>query len=168
MNLDITEVARFLGLPAQNADFDKYLTAHGISYRPIFEGTPVDRINVVEKGISLLFDMKDVYETAIGTPREDGEMIFRSLQAYGAVNDSGFNKYSGPLPYNLSFETKLEEAINIFGPPTLNHPSGPNRVYLWYGYHGTTIALCFLPEDKGLSFFSMENDSKEPPEPFDW
>lgn len=166
--MKIEEVEKFLGLPAQSAEFDEYLTSHGISYRPIYKKKPVDRISVKQDGISLVFDTAILYRRTHGPLREEGEMILSSLQAYGEVNDSGYSQYPESLPYGLSFNSTLKEAVKIFGEPTLDHPSGNDRVYVWYDYRGDTIGICFLRDDGGISFFDLSRKSNEPPVPFDW
>ncbi|GGC13157.1 hypothetical protein [Pseudoduganella buxea] len=166
--MKINEVVQFFGLPAQNTEFDAYLTAHGISHRPVFKETPVDRISVKEKGISLGFDTDRHYLKFYGPLLDTGDMVLTSVQAYGAVNDSGFSEYPDALPYGLTFRSTLDEAVRIFGEPTLNHPSGPNRVYAWYNHQGTTIGLCFLPDNQGISFIDLSKAKMKAPVPLDW
>jgi len=96
-------------------------------------------------------------------------MIFYEVQLYGENNDSGFNEYKGELPYNLSFASTLENAKQIFGEPATNHPSGPeNEVFVWYNVSGITIGICFLPDQRGISFISIEKAQKNAPKKLDW
>lgn len=156
--MEISELMHFFGRPAQSVEFDAFLTAHGISQRPTFKDSPVERINQLEQGISLIFEERLGFEQYWGPAKENGEMIFASLQAYSEDNDSGFERYPHPLPYGLSFDSTLQQAVQIFGEPTVDHPSGDNRVYVWHNFHdkGYTVALCLLPDDKGISFFDLE------------
>ncbi len=166
--MNFMDLVKFLGLPAQNKDFDLYLTKYGSSYRPVFKETPVDRINFEEKGISLIFDMAESYREMYGPLSEEGSMIFSTVQAYGENNDSGFVEYGNQLPYGLSFKSTLEDATKIFGKPTVDHPSGEGRSYVWYDYVGNTIGISFLPANKGISFFDLSKKANQPPVPFDW
>lgn len=166
--MNILDVIRFLGLPSQSEQFDLYLTSHGLSYRPVFNETPVDRINVMDEGISLMFDTAELYRDMYGPLREEGSMIFAGVQAYGEDNDSGFAQYPGALPYGLSFKSTLADATKIFGQPTFDHPSGKSRCYVWYDYQDNTIGISFLPNDLGISFFDLSKKANEPPVPFDW
>ncbi len=166
--MKINDVIKFLGLPAQSEAFDRYLTAHGISYRPVFKETPVDEINIEDGGISLVFRTADLYEELHGPLSEAGSMVFSHLQIYGKENDSGFKEYPFPLPYGLTFKSTLTEATKIFGQSTVDHPAGHNRCYVWYDYHGDTVSLCFLPNNQGVSLLELSKAAKEAPVPFDW
>lgn len=163
--MKITELQQYLGFPAQNIEFDKFLTASGISRRPKFLGSPVERINQIDTGISLVFESKSGFEKFWGPAKEDGEMIFGSMQVFSDHNDSGFSRYQDTLPYDLSFNTTVKEALALFGQPTLNHVSGPNHVFLWYDFQqaGWTFSICFLPGEKGVSFLSLEKAKLRPP-----
>ncbi|QBE61741.1 hypothetical protein [Pseudoduganella lutea] len=166
--MTIDKITKFLGLPAQNIEFDKYLATHGISHRPVFRETPVDRISLESSGLSLVFDTAGLYEEMYGPLSEKGSMIFSELQIYGAVNDSGFEQYPGPLPYGLSFKSTSAEAINIFGSPTVSHTYGEQRSLVWYDYDGNTIGITFLQEDQGISWLGLSKAAKKPPEQDDW
>ncbi len=166
--MKINDVVQFFGLPAQNIEFDAYLTAHGISRRPVFKETPVDRISVKENGISLGFDTDRHYIKFYGPLRDTGDMVLTSVQAYGPVNDSGFSAYPDALPLGLTFSLTLDDAVRILGEPTLNHPSGPNRLYAWYNHEGTTIGLCFLTENQGISFIDLSKVKIKAPVPLDF
>lgn len=162
--MKFTELQQYLGLPAQNIEFDKSLTASGISRRPEFRGSPVERINQVDTGISLVFESKSGFERFWGPAKEDGEMIFGSMQLFSEYNDSGFSRYQDTLPYGLSFNSTLKEALALFGQPTFDYESGPNHVYLWFNFQqaGWTFAICFLPAEKGVSFLSLEKAKLRP------
>ncbi|QBE61740.1 hypothetical protein [Pseudoduganella lutea] len=166
--MNIEEVIRFLGLPAQSREFDEYLTAHGISHRPEFKETPVDDINIEAAGLSLVFDSANIYESMYGTLQEQGSMIFSSLQVYSAANDSGFQQYGGPLPYGLSFESTPMEAMTIFGTPTVKYTFSEEPSYVWHDYNGNTIGVTFLGEEKGISWLELSRAEKEPPEQMDF
>lgn len=166
--MKIEELTSFFGLPPENKDFDNYLTTHGILDRPRFTSSPVESVNWKDGGLSLVFRTLNGYQKSWGEAREQGVFIFFSLQAYGAENDSGFSPFQGKLPFNLTFETTFKEAKEIFGEPTVDFSSGESHIYVWYGYHGDTISLCFLPNNKGISFFDIAKDMKEPPIKIDW
>ncbi|MDM5182115.1 hypothetical protein PO883_33635 [Massilia sp. DJPM01] len=162
--MKISRLTNFLSFPAQNIDFDKFLIEHEITERPLDKPTPIAWLNRKDLGVSMIFYPVRDYRKWWGLVGEDGEMIFSTLQIYGENNDSGFAGYRDQLPYGLTFASTLQEARAIFGEPTLDHLSGPeNRVYLWYGYQGYSIALCFLPENNGISFLSIEKNKKNPP-----
>ena len=91
-------------------------------------------------------------------------MIFNEIQVYSEHNGSGFDRYLGDLPFGLTFETTLAQAKSIFDEPATDHQSGPeNWVYVWYDYQGFTLGICFLPDDKGISFLSIEEKALRPP-----
>lgn len=160
----IQDAVKFFGYPPQNAELDKYLTFIGIAARPVFEENPFERVDKPEKGYSLNFRAKHGYERSWGKPREDGEMIFNEIQVYSEHNGSGFDRYLGDLPFGLTFETTLAQAKSIFDEPATDHQSGPeNWVYVWYDYQGFTLGICFLPDDKGISFLSIEEKALRPP-----
>jgi len=166
--MKIEDATKFFALPPQNKQFDTYLTSIGINERLVFDENPIERINKYDEGFSLTFDSKLGYEKWWGKAREEGEMIFSSLQVYSEHNDSGFSRYSGELPHGFTFASTLSQAISIMGTPTTDHPSGPeNRVYVWYGYQGYTIGICFLPDDAGISFLSIGNVKIRPPKKLD-
>lgn len=166
--MNIEDLTKFLGLPAQSREFDQYLTAHGISHRPEFKETPVDDINIKSSGLSLVFDSANIYEKMYGPLKEQGSMIFSSLQVYSAAKDSGFQQYDGPLPYGLSFESTPKEAVVIFGAPTIKYTFSEEPSYVWYDYKGDTIGITFLGEDKGISWLELSKAEKEPPEQMDF
>lgn len=161
--MKINELIQFFGLPPESKNFDTYLSNNGILDRPKFTSSPVESIDWEEGGLSLVFETMNGYQESWGKAREPGVFIFSSLQAYGADNDSGFRSFQGELPFNLTFNTTLAAARKIFGDPTVNHKSGQNHIYVWYGYHKNTISLCFLPDNKGISFFDIAKDMLEPP-----
>lgn len=167
-DMKIHELIEFFGLPPENKEFDNYLSSNGIFERPRFTSSPVESINWESGGLSLLFETINGYQESWGKAREQGVFIFSNIQAYGSENDSEFSPFQGQLPFNLTFHTTLTEAKKIFGEPTVDHTSGPNHVYVWYGYHGDTISLCFLPNDRGISFIDIAKDMKEPPIEIDW
>lgn len=161
--MTISEVEQFFGLPAHSREFDSYLSARGMLHRPRYDGTPIDAIRDYKGGITLVFGTSWSYEEHHGPLTEEGDMVFESLQVYSEHNDSGFSRYPGALPYGLTFESTLQEALAIFGKPAVQHPSDLNRVYGWYDYFGKTVSICFLPEGKGISFFDLERKKKLPP-----
>ncbi|MGX9899577.1 hypothetical protein ACW0JT_06155 [Arthrobacter sp. SA17] len=163
--LHVRAEKQYLGFPAQNIEFDKSLTAKGISIRREFRGSPIERIIQFDTGISLVFESKSGFEKFRGPAQEDGEMIFGSLQVFSEYNDSGFSRYRDTLPHGLSFSSALKEARPLFGQAMFDHESGPNHMYLWYNFQqaGWTFAICFLPREKGISFLSLEKAELRPP-----
>lgn len=160
----IEDAIKFFGYPPFNIELDGYLTSLKIDARPVFDEVPFERINKPEEGYSFIFDEKLGYEKFMGKSREDGEMIFKEIQVYSEHNGSSFDRYLGGLPFGLTFETTLSQAKSIFGEPATDHQSGPeNWVYVWYDYQGFTLGICFLPDDKGISFLSIEEKALLPP-----
>lgn len=160
----IQDAIKFFGYSPQNTELDRYLTSLGIAARPVFDEMPFESVDKLEEGYSLNFEEKLGYEGFWGKPREDGEMIFNKIQVYSEHNGSGFDRYLGDLPFGLTFETTLVQAKSIFGEPATDHQSGPeNWVYVWYGYQGFTLGICFLPENRGISFLSISEKKLRPP-----
>ena len=96
-------------------------------------------------------------------------MIFFEMRLYSSNNTSGYKEYKGELPYNLSFSSTLDSTKKILGEPYMSQPSGPeNEVYTWYNLSGITIDICFLSNDKGISFISIEKAQKNAPKKLDW
>ncbi|QBE61738.1 hypothetical protein [Pseudoduganella lutea] len=166
--MDIEEVTKFVGLPAQSKDFDRYLSAHGLAHRPVFKGTPVDRISVKAAGISLVFDTAIRYEKMHGPLREGGSMIFSTAQIYSDANNSGFEEYRGTLPYGLTFKLALTDTIGILGTPTVSHTFDEEHSYVWYNFRGNTIGITFLSDEQGISWLEITRAAKEPPVQVDW
>ncbi|CUI05554.1 hypothetical protein BN2497_5885 [Janthinobacterium sp. CG23_2] len=162
--MKIHQLSLYLSFPAQNTNFDKFLTEHEINERPLDKPTPIACLTRKDLGVSMIFYPVRDYKKWWGSVGEEGKMIFSTLQIYGEDNDSGFSGYLEELLYGLTFASTFQEARAIFGEQTLDHLSGPeNRVYLWYGFQGYSIALCSLPENKGISFLSIEKSKKNPP-----
>ncbi|MFB9240636.1 hypothetical protein IV454_25735 [Massilia antarctica] len=159
--MQILEVAKFFGFPPQSKDFDKFLSTHNIAERPVFIETPIERIVRKNEGMVLLFETDDFYTETYGPVHDDGDMIFSKIQVYCENHDTGFSRYSGTLPFGLRFESTLLEAIAIFGEPSNNHRSGPlNHAYSWANVQGYRVGMCFLPEGKSVSFFSLSPKEK--------
>lgn len=156
--MKINELQQYMGLPSQSPDFDRYLSAHGITERPVYNETPIDRISHKAGGLSLLFESKLGYKKIWGPAREEGEMIFTSFQVYGPNQGNGFCTYPHALPYGLRFDSTLAHAIALFGTPDLDHESGDDHVYLWDNWQeqGWSIAVCFLDHDRGIAFIDLE------------
>lgn len=160
----IQDAIKFFGYPPQNAGLDRYLTLLGIAVRPVFDEIPFETVSKLEEGYSLNFEEKHGYDNFIGKPRDDGEMIFNKIRVYSEKNSDGYARYFGELPFGLTLETTLAQAKSIFGEPATDHQSGPeNWVYVWYDYQGFTLGICFLPDDKGISFLSIEEKALLPP-----
>jgi hypothetical protein len=156
--MKISELQQYMGLPAQSPDFDRYLSAHKITARPVYNEIPIENISDTAGGLALLFRSKLGYQKIWGPVREEGEMIFTSLQAYSAKQNNGFSTYPHALPYGLHFDTTLAQAIALFGAPDLDHESGDSHVYLWDNWQeqGWSIAVCFLEHDRGIAFIDLE------------
>ncbi|WP_309107667.1 hypothetical protein [Arthrobacter sp.] len=68
--MKFTELQQYLGMPPQNIDFDKFLPAHNISGRPKFRESPVESIDLPEKGISLVFKESSAFKNTGGRRRK--------------------------------------------------------------------------------------------------
>jgi hypothetical protein len=77
--MKISELQQYMGLPAQSPDFDRYLSAHKITARPVYNEIPIEDISDTAGGLVLLFRSKLDYQKIWGPVREEGEMIFTSL-----------------------------------------------------------------------------------------
>lgn len=153
----IEEAAKYFGYSAFDKDFSKYLLSLGIEEKPVFEENPIISVAKEEQGYELRFCMRSSYDKYHGDPRSAEQMLFSEIFVYGPQNDGEFKPYAERLPYGLTFESILTEAKNIFGEPSMSHPSGPeNTVYSWEGIEGKRIAICVLPHDKGITFFTIE------------
>ncbi|MFB9240637.1 hypothetical protein IV454_25740 [Massilia antarctica] len=159
--MEIFDVAKFFGFPPQSEDFDKFLAAHDIVERPVFAETPMEDITREKEGIVLWFHTDRFYKETYGPAHEGGDMVLTQIQVYSENNGSGLSRYLGGLPFGLRFESTLSEAIAMFGEPSNNHKSGPlNHAYSWANVQGYRVALCFLPEGKSVSFFSLSPKRK--------
>lgn len=165
----IADAISFFGLPPRSKALDDYLTKIGISERPSYREIPTENITKKDEGFSFVFESELGYKEYWGEPREPGDLIFCSLQVFGDQYGEDFSGYDGPLPYGLTFKSTLEQVKAKFGEPTTDHQSGPeNWVYVWYNQEGFTVGICFLPENKGVAFLSLERDQKSPPQKLDW
>jgi hypothetical protein len=167
--MKLEDIAKFWGYPSQSKEFDSYLNSLEMYERPVFTENPTESIIKYDLGVSLIFRAKHGYIETWGEPKEIGEMIFCEIQLYGANNSSGFKEFSGPLPFNFTFSSTLDDVIATFGSSTVDHPSGPdNRVHVWYDFKGHTYGVCFLPKNTGISFLSIEKAALRAPVKFDW
>jgi hypothetical protein len=154
--MKLEEAIRFFGYPHENAEFDKYLTSIGLDERPSFEDNPIAYVEDAENGFVFIFGSKSNYEEYNGPAVDGGELIFEGVQLYSEHNDSDLAKFKGKLPFGIDFAMKLPEIIKIFGEPNLTQPSGPeNIVYKWHNVQKFAIAICCLPDDKGISFVAV-------------
>lgn len=163
--MQIAELEQYLGLPPKSPSLDKYLTAHGVAERPVFKETPIELVNIPEKGVSLAFREKLGYERQWGPAREDGDMVFASMQVFNEEGEDGFARFAGDLPMGLRFSTTLKDAIAKFGEATTDHESGDEHVYLWHDAQGSgwTVVLGFFPNNRGISFISLEKAKLKAP-----
>jgi hypothetical protein len=162
--MKIADVIKFFGYPSQSKEFNEYLNSFEILERPMFIENPTERINKNELGVSLIFRAKNGYIENWGPPKEGGEMIFFEIQVYSENNDSDFKEFAGGLPFNLTFQSTLNDVTTALGPSTVNHPSGPdNRVHVWYDIKGNSYGVCFLPKDRGISFVSIKKAALRAP-----
>lgn len=153
--MQILEVAEFFGFSPRNEKFDKFLSLNDISERPVFNETPM--VDISKEGLVLWFHTDRFYKDAHGPVHDsDGDMVLSKIQAYSENNGSGLPRYMGILPFGLTFENTLTEAVTKLGEPSNNHRSGPhNHVYSWANIQGYRVALCFIPQGKSVSFFSL-------------
>jgi len=166
----ITDIVKFFGCSPQNKELDAYLTSIGIIERPEFEENPAEDISLKSEGYTLSFRAQRGYERNWGLAQDNlGSMIFNEVRVYSSNNDSGYKEYKGDLPYKLSFSSTLDSAKKILGEPYMSQPFGTeDKVYTWYNLSGITIDICFLSNDKGISFISIEKAQKNAPKKLDW
>ena len=152
--MKVEDLVNFFGLPAQNKEFDKFLTANGISERPIFDvdtENPTERISVPSQGLSLEVVRPASYRQRYGAIREDGEMIFAKIFGYVTAEDD-FSAYAGQVLPNVSTTIELGDALRRFGTPSRvrdeNDPFGrPNNIeYTWENICGFSVFIRFFKE----------------------
>ena len=164
----ISDAIQFLGLPPSSKILSDYLNSIGISERPSYREIPVERINRVAEGFSLVFEGEAGYKASWGEPREPGDLIFCSLQIYSGNPGDGFERYDGPMPFGLTFNSTLSQVESLLGEPAADYESGGEHVYVWYNHDGFIISISFLPENMGFSVLDIEGAQKNAPKKLDW
>ncbi|NIA00580.1 hypothetical protein [Massilia sp. CCM 8734] len=156
--MQIFDAAKFFGYSPKNEKFDRFLSDHYIVERPVFNETPIERITQKNEGISLIFETSSFFKETYGLDAyaKEGDMIFSKIQVYSENRDTRFSRYAGALPFGLTLESTLKETVAILGEPSNSHRSGPlNHAYSWDNIQGYRVGVCFLPEGKSVSFFSL-------------
>lgn len=163
--MKILEAARFFGLPAQNTEFDKFLTGAGIADRPVYDNeTPVEFLSNDDEGFSFEFIDASIYEEFTGPVREKGDLIFHKIEVSSEKYTGRLAGYVGELPLGIKFQTTLQEAIAILGPPSRSQSAGRGRrSHTWDNANGYAISLFYQADGSEIYLLQIENILKDLP-----
>lgn len=157
--IDGNRLVDFLGHSSVFPGLDRYLTEGNLSKRP--KGQDLTQYIAFDSlGLVLIFRASVTYREEVGDPLDDGRWIFTGMHFYNKDQNEKNEKFSGVLPYELSFEFNRSDVCGKLGPPKLNRERDGYATCTFPLSHGIVVTASVATENGEARWFKVEKIEK--------